>query len=34
MNLDVLLPVAEAFAAGGSDDERAGIVAYLGPRRR
>ena len=29
MNLDVLLPVAEAFAAGGSDDERAGIVAYL-----
>jgi DNA-binding NarL/FixJ family response regulator len=29
MNLDVLLPVAAAFAAGGADEERAGIVAFL-----
>ena len=29
MNLDILLPVAEAFAAGGADEERLGLVAFL-----
>jgi DNA-binding CsgD family transcriptional regulator/tetratricopeptide (TPR) repeat protein len=29
MNLDVLLPVAEAFAAGGAEEERVGVVSFL-----
>ena len=29
-NLDVLLPVAEAVASAGTDEERAGVLGYLG----
>ena len=30
LNLDVLLPVAEAIASAGTDEERAGVLGYLG----
>ena len=30
LNLDVLLPVAEAIAWAGTDEERAGVLGYLG----